>query len=97
MLAALVILGLASLKPIKGSVDDLEQRRHTRENYPFGQSFEAPEYEIVIARYRENATTLAWLADLPPFYQVTVINKVSSPHHGLCINSGSSMQRLFMI
>ena len=53
-----------------------EDRRQLRDTYPFGKSSEAPEYEIVVARYGENATTLAWLAELPAFYQVTIINKV---------------------
>lgn len=55
-------------------------RSQARENYPFGQSYEAPEYEIVVARYRENQTTLAWLAEVPTFYQITIINKGGWEH-----------------
>ena len=36
------------------------------------------EYEIVIARYRENATTMAWLSEIPDFYQITIYNTVGS-------------------
>lgn len=35
-----------------------------------------PEFELVVARYKENATTMAWLADVPSFYQITIIDKV---------------------
>ena len=52
------------------------------QKYPFGESFEAPEYEIVVARYRENQTTLAWLAEVPTFYQITIIDKVSLSSSG---------------
>ena len=77
MRVLLVVAAIVSITAVNGSDEyDLEHRRHTREAYPFGQSQEFPEYEIVIARYRENQTTLAWLAELPSFYQVTIINKV---------------------
>ena len=35
------------------------------------------EYEIVVARYRENSTVLAWLYQIPTFYQITIYNTVS--------------------
>lgn len=84
MLLVLPLLAIAALGEAVGSNEDEVGRRHTRENYPFGQSLDAPEYEIVIARYAEDSKTLAWLADLPLFFQVTIINKVSasSPPHG---------------
>jgi hypothetical protein len=55
---------------------DATPGRQIRDINPRNIVQEAPEYEIVIARFGENSTTLAWLAELPSFYQVTIINKV---------------------
>ena len=75
---ALLCLAASVSTQVAGSeIHSSVSRQQARENYPFGQSYEAPEYEIVVARYRENQTTLAWLAEVPSFYQITIINKVS--------------------
>lgn len=47
------------------------------------------EYEIVVARYRENSTVLAWLYQIPSFYQITIYNTVSHflPFHITTLSS----------
>ena len=72
-----LLLSLAAVQT-GGENEQSELGRQNRDHYPFGQSHDIPEYEIVIARYKENSTTLAWLSELPSFYQVTIINKVDS-------------------
>lgn len=59
---------------------DATPGRQIRDINPRNIVQEAPEYEIVIARFGENSTTLAWLAELPSFYQVTIINKGGVEH-----------------
>lgn len=60
----------------QSSALESKQGRKMQDTYPKNQAMEGPEYEIVIARFMENSTTLAWLSELPAFYQVTIINKV---------------------
>ena len=67
LVAACILAAVATCSAQEGRVHGQEGR---------GQEMEAPEYEIVIARYKENATTLAWLAEVPSFYQITIVNKV---------------------
>ena len=67
----------------------VETQLHAKPQLPRG-SFtreSAPEFELVVARYNENASMLAWLADVPEFYQITIINKVYS--HLTSCNCGS--------
>ena len=81
MQTVLFCLVATCLASVRGSETYLSGNRpQARENYPFGQSYEAPEYEIVVARFKENQTTLAWLGEVPTFYQITIINKVSLQH-----------------
>lgn len=74
LVLCLLSVTAANLQGYEGQ-EQQETNSLNRVQYPFGQS-EIPEYEIVIARYKENSTTLAWLSELPPFYQITIINKV---------------------
>lgn len=47
----------------------------------------APELELVVARYNEDAGTLAWLSEVPEFYQITIVNKVGHTACSRTLNS----------